>query len=177
MPLITEVTHHMALLPVLWLGVLAYYGQRRGVLWWTVALVLGVSWLADTAAHWVNPWLVSALYPTVQALVLAAVLLPIPTLWYFGAVMISTTVLAVSWHGLGHPDVFARTAAWAGLLLIAWPHRALRAPILVTFGLGWLGWLAYSIAPGWGTWGVFQGIRAIGLGSFCWATAPHRVHA
>lgn len=174
--MIFEVTHHMALIPPLWLGVLHYYGQRRSVLWWTVALVLSVSWLADTAAHWVDPWLVSACYPAVQALVLAGVVLPRSALWRFAVLVLSTTVATLVWRGGPHPEVLAHTVAWMGLMVLAWPHP-IRVPVLVTFGLGWLAWLGYNMLPAWGTWGVYQSVRATGLGVFCWATAPQRVRA
>jgi hypothetical protein len=167
----------MALLPLLWLGVLASYGQRRSALWWTLAVVIGVSWLADTAAHRVDPWIVSTTYPALQALALAVVVLPTAALWRYVEVLIITAVIALLLTGVGRPDVFLRTVAWMGLLVMAWPYRQLRVTMLTTFGLGWLGWVAYSIAPGWTTWGAYQGIRAAGLGVFCWATAPARVRA
>lgn len=167
----------MALLPLLWLGVLAWYGQSRGVLWWTLALVLGVSWMADTAAHWVDPWLVSALYPLAQASILGIVLLPSPVLWRFLGAVVGLGIATLLLRGLARPEVFAHTLAWAGMVMIAWPHRTIRFPVAAAFGLGWLAWVAYSIAPGWGTWGVYQGVRAVGLGVFCWASAPQRVRA
>lgn len=177
MPLVSEVAHHMALIPLLWLGVLAYYGQRRGVLWWALAVVLSVSWIADTAAHWVDPWLISALYPAVQALVFACIVLPPPALRRFAIIISLATGMAVYWRGGPHPEVLAHTVAWAGLVVIAWPHRLLRSPILTTFGFGWLAWLGYNFAPSWLTWGAYQSVRALGLGVFCWATIPHRVRA
>lgn len=163
----------MALVPMLWLGVLAFYDQRRSILWWTLALVLGVSWMADSAAHWMNPWTVSAFYPLVQAAIFGIILLPTPALWRFLGLLAVTGLGVGLWRAT--PEVLGRTVAWTGLLALAWPHRELRAPVLVTFGLGWLGWLAYSFAPSWPTWGVYQGIRALGLGVFCYATAPVRV--
>lgn len=177
MPVITEVTHHMALLPLLWLGVLAQLGQRRSALWWAFALVLAVSWVADAFAHWVDPWLLSTIYPAVQALVLASVLLPLPALLRFAGVLSLTGALAVLLVGVGQPDVFLHTVAWTGLVVIAWPHPELRWPIAISFGLGWLAWVAYSIAPGWTTWGIYQSVRAVGLGVFCWATVPQPVCA
>jgi hypothetical protein len=62
-------------------------------------------------------------------------------------------------------------------MVMAWSHRAIRLPVLITFGLGWLAWLGYNMLPAWSTWGVYQSVRACGLGVFCWATAPHRVPA
>lgn len=167
----------MALLPVLWLAGLAWHGQSRGVLWWTLAVVLGVSWVADTAAHWVDPWLVSALYPAVQALVFAGVVLPQPALGRFAIIVSLAAGMAILWRGGPHPEILAHTVAWTGLIMLAWPHKAIRLPVLVTFGLGWLAWLGYNFVPSWLTWGVYQSVRAVGLGVFCYATLPQRVHA
>lgn len=167
----------MALLPVLWLAVLAWHHQQRSAMWWALALTLSVSWLADTAAHWADPWLAMALYPALQALVLGAVLVPTPALWRFAALILAATLLPLLWRGVAHPDILARTICWAGLVTIAWPHRALRVPVAVTFGLGWVAWLGYNFLPSWLTWGVYQSVRALGLGVFCWATAPQRVRA
>lgn len=175
--MIQEVAHHMALLPLLWLGGLAFHGHRRPVLWWALAVVLSVSWVADTVAHVVNPALVSALYPALQTIVLGVVLLPTRALGRFAVLILAATIGPLLYRGVAHPDIFARTACWAGLLTIAWPHREIRLPVLVTFGLGWLAWLGYNFLPSWGTWGTYQAIRALGLGTFCWATLPVRVRA
>lgn len=165
----------MALLPLLWLGVLAYYGQRRSALWWTFALILGLSWIADTAAHWIDPWLVSRTYPLLQAVILGAVLLPADRLWRLLVVLGATGLIAASTTG---PDILTHTVAWTSMLVILWPTRDPmgRAFALIVLG-NWLGWLGYTIAPGWGTWGLYQGLRAFGLGVFCWVSAPHRVRA
>ena len=167
----------MALLPVIWLGVLSSYGQRRSPLWWALALVLAVSWIADTAAHFIDPWIVSAIYPFIQALLLSIVLLPLAALRQVAVVLISVGVLMLWLGGATHPEVIGRTITWTSLLVVAWPHQAIRWPIVLTFGLGWLGWIAYSLHPGWATWGCFQGIRALGLGSFCWVSAPKLARA
>jgi len=173
--LIFEITHWMGLIPVIWLGTLAYCGQRRSPLWWALALVLAVSWVADTVAHVVDPWLVSAIYPLLQALILSIILLPRRALQQVAAVLIGIGALTLWLGGATHPEVIGRTIAWTGLLVVAWPHHAIRWPVIITFGLGWLGWIAYSISPGWWTWGIFQSIRAVGLGSFCWVSAPRLV--
>lgn len=177
MSVVPEVAHHMALLPLAWLGWLASNGHRRPVLWWALALVLSVSWIADTAAHWVDPWLVSALYPAAQAVVLGMVLLPGFALGNLLWIVLGATAVPLLWRSEAHPEVFAHTVAWTALVVIAWPHRDLRAPVVVTFGLGWLAWLGYNMLPSWGTWGAYQGVRALGLGAFCWATLSQRVRA
>lgn len=174
-PLLAEVTHHMALLPLLWLIVLAYYGQRRSAAAWGIGLVLGVSWLADTLAHWVDPWLVSTIYPLVQAILLAVVLLPLPAARRFVGTVLTVGGLTLLIRGVERPDTIIHTIAWVGMVLMVWRHCGrLRLAVLSSFGLGWLGYLGYAVAPSFPTWGVYQAIRAVGLGVFCWATAPVR---
>lgn len=177
---IEEVTHHMALGPLLWLVLLRAGGQRPAFLWWILAGVFGISWLADTASHWVSWWVVSGLYPIAQVTLLAAALLSraewLPFCWWFGAAALLDLLLA----GLGTPELFVHTLAWGALILIVWRHpesHPLRLPVMVSFGLGWLGWIAFLVAPTWGTWGAYQSIRALGLGVFCWASvkAPQPV--
>jgi hypothetical protein len=167
--------HHMSLLPLLWLGVLAYYRQHHSVLWWTFALVLGVSWLADTAAHWVDPWLVSRIYPLVQALVLGVVLLPLDRLWRLLLVLAGAYVVSAATAG---PDIVTHTIAWTSILVMVWPAADQPRRMMALIFLGnWLGWIAYTIASGWWSWGLYQGLRAAGLGVFCWASAPAKVRA
>lgn len=168
-----EMTHHMALLPVLWLGALAFYGQRRNALTWTVAIVLGLSWIADTAAHWVDPWIVSRAYPLVQAFALGVVLQP--RIGRLALVLASAGMLSLTTVG---PDLVTHTVAWASIVLMLWPATdPLRRAVALTFAGMWLGWATYTVAPGWWSWGLYQGIRALGLGAFCWATVPKRVRA
>ena len=176
-PLIAEVAHQMGLLPVLWLGVLAYHGQRRSALWWALGITLSLSWVADTAAHWVDPWLVSSLYPIGQTLVMGTVLLPTVLLWRFVGAVALTTGLALALAGLHHPEVIIHTICWTGILVLVWPYREIRGPTVWTFGVGWLAWVLFASLPTFATWGVYQAIRGMGLGVFCWATAPHRVRA
>lgn len=175
MPLLAEVTHHMALVPLLWLIVLAYYGQPRSAAAWGLGMVLGISWVADTAAHWMDPWLVSAIYPLAQAVLLAVVLLPYAAAWRFAGTVLAVGALALVSRGVERPDWIIHTVSWVGMGLIVWRSRGrLRLAVLSSFGLGWLGYLGYAFAPSFPTWGMYQGIRALGLGVFCWATAPAR---
>lgn len=168
--MIFEVAHHMALVPLLWLGVLAYYGRSRDGEWWALGGALGVSWMADTLAHSVDPWLVSAWYPVVQASLLGVMLLPAQAAWRFVLLVVGAGIAAVLIRGIGRPDVFVRTVSWVGIVLLVWPQRSrLRLVVLSTFGLSWLGWIGYSLSPGWPSWGLYQGLRAVGLGVFCWA--------
>lgn len=170
----------MSLVPMVWLAVLRSGGQRRSLVWWALAGTFLVAWFADTASHWVSLWVVSSLYPIAQVTLIAAALLTRdawrPFCWWFGGAALVDLLLA----GLGSPEVFVHTIAWGALVLIVWQHptaRPLRVSVAVSFGMGWLGWVAYLIAPGWGTWGLYQSLRALGLGVFCWASlkAPQPV--
>jgi hypothetical protein len=167
----------MGLVPILWLGVLAYYGQRRSPLWWALGITLSISWVADTAAHWVDPWLVSALYPIAQTLVMGIVLIPAARLSRFLGAVALTTGLALLFAGTRHPEMLIHTICWTGILVLAWPYGEIRGPTILAFGVGWLAWVVFANAPTFATWGVYQGIRAFGLGVFCWASAPTRVRA
>jgi len=167
----------MGLLPILWLGVLMAHGQRCSPLWWALGITMSISWLADTAAHWLDPWLGSALYPIAQTLVMGIVLVPASRLGRFVAAVTVTTGFALALAGTTHPEMLIHTVCWTGILVIAWPYREIRGPTLLTFGVGWLAWVAFATLPTFATWGLYQGIRACGLGVFCWATAPHRVRA
>ena len=73
-------------------------------------------------------------------------------------------------HGDG-PDLLLRTVAWLGIVAIVWrlPVPRLWLALGTTFGLGWVAWLGYVLSPGWPSWGVYQGVRAVGIGLFCWA--------
>lgn len=172
---ITEVTHYMALLPLVWLTVLVSQGHRRSVIWWGLAVVFAVSWVADTAAHFVDPWLVSALYPLAQALVLGIVILPPQAAARWTALVIGAGLGAWSVRGIARPDIFVHTVAWVGMILVVWNYPGrLRQVVVSAFGIGWLAWVVYSIDPSWATWGLYQGVRALSLGAFCWATLPVR---
>ena len=173
----------MSLAPLLWLGALWRHGQRRPLIWWALAGALSVSWMADTIAQTLpaeKRWVVSSLYPIFQVLLIGAALVPRREWQAFVWWLCLGAVGDASLVGLGQPDMFLHTFAWGAILLLVWRHReALPVRWLATlsFGLGWLGWLAYMLAPGWGTWCAYQGVRAVGIGLFCWVSAPKRVTA
>lgn len=172
MPLISEVTHHLALTPLLWLGALSYTGKTIRSEWWLLALVLAVSWIADSAAHFIDPWFVSALYPIAQAVLVAAVVLSPVAAHRFILAILAIAVVSISWNGVGRPDLFIRTICWVGIMLMLWPlGSSIRVIAFSAFGLCWLAWIGYSMSPSWTTWGLYQGVRAATDGAFCWASA------
>jgi hypothetical protein len=173
---IAETAHQMALLPFLWLLWLRARGERRDVAWWWLAGAFFVSWLADTAAHVVDPWLVSVVYPVSQATLVAAVLCDRKVAAGFVLLLVLTAAAVVLWRGVASPDVLVHTVAWAGVAAVAYdcpPLGRLRTALLIAFGWMWAAWMLYVIAPGWPTWLLFQSVRLAGLVAFCWAaTTP-----
>jgi hypothetical protein len=176
--MIFELAHQLALVPLLFLLVLRMRGQRRDVAWWWLAGAFFVSWLADSAAHVVDPWLMSLVYPVSQAAIVGAVLLERDDAVVFVIALVTIGVGAVLWRGVGTPDVLVHTVAWASVALIVFDRDALgrlRTALLVAFGLGLLAWLGYTIRPGWTLWLCYQGVRALGIALFCraaWKPVP-----
>lgn len=163
----------MALIPLLFLLWLHRQGEKRGQEWWWLAFAFLVSWLADTAAHWLDPDLVGNLYPVSQAAIIGAVLLFRREAFLFLAVLVGTALLVV-WPGASGIDVFLRTVAWGAVVALVYDYHALgrlRTSLLVYFGAGLLAWWGYALWPGWPSWLAYQGTRLSGLLLFCWAAS------
>jgi len=163
----------MALVPLAWLAV---RGERRAE-WWWLAAAFAVSWLADTAAHFGDPFLFGTVYPVGQAGLVVIVLAERRAAVAFIGLLMVAGVVAVLWEGLSGPALFLETIAAAIVVSVAWhlPHRRLRATLLAAFGVGWVAWVGYTLAPGWTSWGIYQGVRAVGLALFCWASCSPRL--
>jgi hypothetical protein len=170
------IAHHMALLPLVWLGWLRVRGKRLDVAWWWLAGAFAVSWLADTAAHFTDAWVIGAVYPVSQAALVCFVFLSRDDAMKVVLVLMVVGIADIIWHGVDSPDILLRTVAWLSVVGIVWPLRQLgrlRASLLVAFGIGWWCWMIYAISPGWWTWGVYQLARLAGILLFCWAaTSP-----
>lgn len=173
--MIFEIAHHMALIPVLWL---ALTGRGKGQAWWYLSGIFLVSWLADWAAHWANPFVVSPVYLVTQAAIVGAVFLP-----RRDAILLVIALVVVGAYAVvmepGTPDVLVHTVAWgtaAGIVFPLWQLGRLRTALLVVFGAGLLAWWLYVLRPGYPSWGIYQGTRLLGILLFCWAsleTTPH----
>lgn len=143
--------------------------------WW-LALAFGVSFLADSAAHLVDPFWVSRVYPVTQAALVAAVFLNrIEALWTLGALVV-LGLLGVFLEPSG-PELFTHTCAWGLACLCAseFAPQPLRRSLVVYFGWGLLAWMAYVMVPGWTSWGAYQGTRVLGIALFgyaCWKPSP-----
>lgn len=166
-----EGAHALGLLPLLWV---ASHFERRAEYWW-LAVAFGVSFLADSAAHTLNPAVVSAVYPVLQAGLVGAVFLSRANASAFVALLV-----AAGWASLQlgqSPDWLLHSVAWVGCAFLAY-HRApgrVKEALVLYFGLGWLAWLSYVLSPGWASWGTFQGIRALGILWFCLAQQERAV--
>jgi hypothetical protein len=169
------VAYALGVVPFAWLAWLAARGERRDIAWWWLAGAFFVSFIADSfALAGVEPWLMSLVYPVSQAAIVGAVLLDREDAVLFVLALGLIGFLAVLWKGVGTPDVLVHTVAWASIAIIALDREALgklRLALLVAFGFGWLAWLGYTLSLGWPTWLAYQGVRAIGIGTFCWAAA------
>lgn len=171
---VSEVAAEMGLVPLAWLVWLRLRGRSPGLAWWWLAAAFFVSWLADTAALWVNPDLVGNLYPVTQAALVGAVLLDRLEAAEFAFALFVVALVAVFWRGPLGIDVFLRTVAWGSVAVLAWQYHALwrlRDALLVSFGVGLVAWWWYALAPGWLTWGFYQVVRAVGIALFCAAAA------
>lgn len=178
---LAEVTHHLALVPVLWLVILAYYGQPRAVEWWGLAATLELFWLADTAAHHYDPWTVSALYPLGQAVLMALLLLSLRDALRLGGFVVAVGLGIVVLRGIARPELIAHTVAWVSILCMVWPPQTMFArAVLGVFGVCWFGWYLFTVLPTLVGWSFFQGERLGGTLVFCWASwavRPARVLA
>lgn len=162
----------MSLVPLFWLAWLHWRKREPGLAWWWLAGAFAVSWLADTGALWLSPWLVGAVYPVSQAAIIGAVLLSRSEAIELTIALVLIGILDVYANGITGPDILLRVTAWGAVTGILVPLRQLgrlRAALLVYFGVGLLAWMYYVIEPAWLSWSLYQIVRAIGIAMFCWA--------
>jgi hypothetical protein len=167
-----ELAHQMGLLPLAWLALLSWCGERRGSEWWWIAGAFGISWVADTISHvFGHPWIVSAVYPVSQAAILGMVLLPRKDAYWFVAGLCVLGVMAITVEGTTHPQWILHVVGWSEIVWLLWPLPLgkLRLALLVAFGVNIIPWVLFTIWTTWETWGLYQAVRATSLGLFCWA--------
>lgn len=166
-----EAAHWLGLAPL----VLVAAARAPKAYWW-LALAFGVSFLADSVAHLIDPFWVSRVYPVTQAALVGAVFLPrAEALWTL--VMLVVFGLAGVFLEPAGPELFTHTTAWATAGLIAWEHapQPLRRSLLWYFWAGVLAWFVYVALPGWSSWTCYQATRVMGIALFgyaCWKPAP-----
>lgn len=164
---VSEVATWMGLVPLVWLALLHVRGTGRDRGWWWLAIAFAVSWMADTVAHWVSPDAVGNMYPLLQAAIVALVLLGRDAALLIGGLVLVGIVAAAVPVKV---DLLLRTVAWGSSSYLAWNRwelGLLRTALLVSFGLALVAWYAYAAWPGWTTWLVYQGVRAVGIALFC----------
>lgn len=164
----------MSLVPFFWLAWLHWRKREPGLAWWWLAGAFAVSWLADTGALWLSPWLVGAVYPVSQAAIIGAVLLSRSEAIELTIALVLIGILDVYANGITGPDILLRTVAWLSIAGTVYPLRQLerlRMCLLVSFGVGWLAWMWYAMNPGWPSWIGYQSVRLAGILLFCWAAA------
>ncbi len=165
-----EIAHWMALLP---LACLAVAGRRCDSAYWWIAFAFSFSWLADTAAHWVNPWAVTLVYPITQSTIILAALLPRQDTirWLAGFAVVAGAAIVLK--GTKGPDVLLHSVASVSVVWAVWRESALpanlRLALVVYFGVGLLAWLIHVQWLVVETWWPYQGSRLAGLLLFCYA--------
>ncbi len=179
----SEIAHQMALLPLATLGLMRAGGTRRDAAWWWIALAFAISWIADGIADVVamtDRVIVSLVYPISQAALIAAVIMSRSGALVFIGVLTLAGIAVVIQHGIASPDVALRSVAWLAVVNQAWRRRelpyALRASLIVYFGLGWLMWLVHMQWVSVATWYPYQLARFLGLLIFCWAVVESGPH-
>jgi len=173
-PVWAELAHQMGLVPLAVLCGLDLRGERRDVRWWWLAGMFGVSWLADTSAHygWLPAVTASTFYPLVQAVIAGFVLLPWRPALAFNAIVLAVAVFLFGFvgvpgmPGVGAPDIEFRAVAWIAIVYLvtddAW-LGPIRTAVLLTFGLGLVAWILHARTMSLATWYPYQLVRLAGL--------------
>lgn len=185
MSVVSELPHHMFLLPLLWLVLQHGAGRPVDLAWWWVAAAFGISWLANTVQHYQPPdqrWIMSAIYPVSQAAIVSAVVLSRLHARRFLLALIVVAVGSVLFLDWPSATLLLRFAAWGGIVwfVLPLPLGRLRVVLVATFGGALLSWVAYLLLPGNGvdyphgtpSWWVNQSCWALGIVLFCWASRP-----
>ena len=163
----------MALVPLLWCLV----RREERSAWWWIAGAFFVSWLADGATLIGYPtWIPATVYPVSQAAIVTLVLASRREAATYIGLLVVVGIVTVLTEGVTGPTLFLETVAAGIVVGVVWdkPLGFLRWTLLVAFGIGWLAWVGYVIAPGWTSWSVYQAVRAVSLVMFCWASVrPH----
>jgi len=176
---ISEVASALGLVPLVWLAGQRARGKESGPHWSWLAAAFGISWLADSAALGIDPWIVSAVYPVSQAMLVGAVLLTRVDALQLLVVLGVAGIVGIAWEGVSGPDVLLRTVACGAIAGIAWPRSdlgRLRTALLVYFGVGLVVWWGYATIREWPSWGTAERLAPL-LSRVGLAWAPWMVTA
>lgn len=158
-------------LPIVWCCWLRWTRQRRGRVWWLVAIALLISGVIDVAARWYNPDLLGNLYPLSQASLIGfALLSAADAMLLMRWLLLLSLVAVVGFDAARGHDLLIATAASAAVTGLAFwrlPPSWLRISLLFTFGAGGVAWWYYCQAPDAPSWVLYQGARLLGAICFC----------
>lgn len=148
-------------------------------MWWWLAAAFGVSWIADGAAlYHSDPWLPVAIYPVSQAGIIVALLAARREAQALIGLLMLAGFVTILWEGVTGPTLFLDAIAAGVVVSVVWSQpKPLRALLLYAFGVGLLAWVGYTLSPGWLSWGLYQAVRAVSVGMFCWASERRMVPA
>ena len=172
-----EIAHWMALWPLCMLVVMHVHGERKDRAWWWLAGAFAVSFIADSLAHFLDPWVISLAYPMSQAALVGAVFLSKREALSLLVLLCCATTVAILAKGVQGPDVILSSTANGAVCWMVWDRwelGRLRTALLVSFGAVGLAWLCFSLWQVVPVWYGYQALRLVGLFLFCWsASTPH----
>lgn len=170
---LAESTHAIGLVPLACLAWLHWRGHRRSAAWWWMASGFGVSFLADFL-----PWRIAQqTYPITQAALLMFPLLSRDAMDRYVALLIAAGAISVLARDAAGVDVLLRVVAWGSVSALAYvlmPRGRLRSVLAYGFGALAVAWLAYTMVPGWTTWGGMQAVRLAVTVGWCWVALTER---
>lgn len=138
---------------------------------WLVASAFAVSFVADVTDLLGVPGVASQVYLVSQGALFALALARRAVVPFVAALAVAAGV-SVAWRGGVGPDWLLHTVAFGGVAWFASRSRRADARV-VAIGCAWLAatWLYYVYAPGWPTWGAYQGIRLALAVGWCYVVA------
>lgn len=142
--------------------------------WWWMAGAFAVSFVADSAAHVVNPWLIASVYPVLQSVIILAVLLPKTDAAAAAVLVTISALIAVIAGSVEQPTLLLPLVAWGAVALAGLGRevpRGLSVALLVYFAGGLVAWAVFSLRPSFDAYLAYQATRALGLALFCVAAA------
>ncbi len=158
-------------LPALWLVALALAGRRVTRSWWVMAGGFGVSLIADLLSLWLGHPAISQVYPTAQAAVFLAVLVPLGVATRLIGLLLFISGLSLGLRqGIGL-DVALHASAWGSIAVMADAMLAkgpLRTTLVWGFALLTLAWVWFWATPTFLAWGALQTVRLVMAVAWCW---------
>jgi hypothetical protein len=85
--------------------------------------------------------------------------------------LVLAALLGLAIEGITAPGLLLHVAGWLVLttFLLEQPPSPLRTALVIAFGVNIVPWILVALRPRWSTWELYQGVRAVSLGWFCYA--------